>query len=94
MVCLVVPSNIKLGSAFIVTLVKLVFDYFMLTLLVLVLNQMNLLSCLVVTIITLIGHTFMLRALMKFVYPRRSKGDTTLITDKLSRSILYPLILI
>ena len=51
---LFVPSNIKLESAFIVTLFTLVFDSFMLTLLVL--NQMNLLSCLVVTLITLIGH--------------------------------------
>ena len=66
MFCLFVPSNIKLGSAFIVTLVQLVFDSFMLTLLVLVLNQMILLSWLVVTLITLLGNTFMLRALMKY----------------------------
>ena len=69
MFCFFVPSNMKLGSAFIFTLVKLVFESFMLTLLVLVLNQMSLLSCPIVTLITLIGYTFILRALMKFVYP-------------------------
>ena len=67
MFCLFVPSHNKLGSAFIVTLVKLVFDSFMLTMIVL--NQTNLLSRLVVTLITVIGYTFMLRALMKSVYP-------------------------
>ena len=62
---LFVPSNIKLGSAFIVTLVKLVFDFFMLTLL----NQINLLSCVIVTLITLIGHIFMIREWMNSFYP-------------------------
>ena len=80
MFCIFVPSKILLGSAFMVTLVKLVFDTFMLTLLVIVLKQMNLLSCLIV----------MLRALMKSLYPLRSKGDTTLITDKLARSFVSP----
>ena len=64
---LFVPSHNKLRSSLIVTLVKLVFDSFMLTMLVL--NQIILLSRLVVTLITVIGYTFMLRALMKSVYP-------------------------